>query len=56
MMVVGPPVPVPKLPRSDPNFAAVVDDVHQRYMDTLQQLYDTHKGTYGWQSHPLVMH
>jgi hypothetical protein len=56
MMVVGPPVTVTKVARSDPSFAAAVDDVHHRYMQTLQTLYDRHKHTYGWEHHPLVMH
>jgi len=55
-MVVGPPVTVTKVARSDPSFAAAVDDVHHRYMQTLQTLYDRHKHTYGWEHHPLVMH
>lgn len=56
LMVVGKPVKVEKTARSDPNFQAVVDSTHQAYMDALQALYDKHKGLYGWEDHPLVMH
>lgn len=56
LMTVGAPISVPKTPRDDPAFQAVVDDTHARYMTALQGLYDKHKGRYGWQDHPLVMH
>lgn len=56
MMCVGAPVPVPKVARDHPDFAAAVDDTHRRYMEALQGLYDKWKPTYGWDSHTLVMH
>lgn len=56
LMVVGSPVKVQKTSRNDPHFQSVVDSTHQAYMDALQALYDKHKGLYGWQDHPLVMH
>lgn len=56
MMVVGSPVPVRRVPRSDPGFEAAVEETHAAYMHSLQALYNKHKGQYGWADHPLVMH
>ena len=56
LMVVGAPVTVVKTPRSDSNFQSIVDDTHRRYMEALRALYDKHKGVYGWEDHPLIMH
>lgn len=56
LMCVGAPVKVVKTARNDPHFQAVVDSTHTAYMEALQGLYDKHKGRYGWQDHPLVMH
>lgn len=62
MMVVGPPVSVEKVPRSDPRFQEVVEETHKRYMDTLQGMFDRYKAEYaatagaGWESRQLVMH
>ena len=54
-MVVGKPIPVPKLPKDHPEFEATVDHVHRQVMVSLQEMYDRHKGTYGWQDRPLVI-
>jgi 2-acylglycerol O-acyltransferase 2 len=61
MMVVGPPVAVEKVSRSDPRFQEVVDETHGRYMATLQALFEKYKGVYGatcegWADRQLVMH
>jgi 2-acylglycerol O-acyltransferase 2 len=55
-MAVGAPVAVSKTPRSDPAFAEVVDETHARFVAALQELYDRHRGAYGWAGRPLVMH
>lgn len=56
MMVVGPPVRVEKVSPLDPRFQDVVNDTHQRYMDTLQELFDKYKVMYGWSDRQLIMH
>ena len=61
MRVVGPPVAVEKVARTDPRFQAVVDETHGRYMATLQALFDKYRGVYGataegWVERQLVMH
>eukprot|EP00882_Tetradesmus_deserticola_P006767 GHRQ01007123.1.p1 GENE.GHRQ01007123.1~~GHRQ01007123.1.p1 ORF type:complete len:345 (+),score=115.83 GHRQ01007123.1:1057-2091(+) len=61
MMVVGPPVAVEKVARTDPRFQEVVDETHGRYMATLQALHDKYRAVYGatcegWADRQLVMH
>lgn len=35
------------------NTQATVDRVHGQVVESLQQLYDRHKGSYGWADRPL---
>jgi 2-acylglycerol O-acyltransferase 2 len=52
-MVMGKPIPVPKLPRDHPEFEATVDHIHKQVVEALQDLYDRHKASYGWGDRPL---
>ncbi|GIL93332.1 hypothetical protein Vretifemale_20740 [Volvox reticuliferus] len=54
-MVVGKPIPVPRLPRDDPKYEEVINEVHKRVCDALQQMYDDHKAEYGWADRPLMI-
>jgi len=44
--VSGEPIQCPKLPEDHPDFDAVVDDLHKRYMEGLQKLYQDHQEEY----------
>ncbi|GLI66395.1 hypothetical protein VaNZ11_010187, partial [Volvox africanus] len=52
-MVVGQPIPVPRVPWDDPKYEEVINEVHKRVCDALQKLYDNHKTEYGWADRPL---
>eukprot|EP00877_Chromochloris_zofingiensis_P005689 jgi/Chrzof1/15120/Cz09g27290.t1_DGAT2D[v5.2] len=52
-MVSGAPIPVPKVAKDSPEFEATVDKVHDQVVNALQDLYDRHKASYGWQDRPL---
>ncbi|GLI66396.1 hypothetical protein VaNZ11_010188 [Volvox africanus] len=54
-MVVGQPIPVPRVPRDDPKYEEVINEVHKHVCDALQKLYDNHKTEYGWADRPLVI-
>ena len=54
-MVTGKPIPVPHLSKDHPDFESTVDEVHQAFMAALQDLYDRHRGEYGWAHRPLVI-
>ena len=46
-MVIGAPIPVPKVSPDDrPRFDAAVDDAHARLVEALQALFDKYKGAY----------
>lgn len=55
MFVVGAPIAVKQTARSDPGFAAAVDDAHGQLIEAMQTLYDKYKGMYGWADRPLVI-
>jgi predicted transcriptional regulator YheO len=53
-MVSGTPIPVPKMDKADTEkFNKAVDEVHDKVVKQLQELYDRHKASYG-ERHQLV--
>jgi hypothetical protein len=54
-MAVGKPVPVPRRARSDPDFEAVVEEVHGAVVEAMKTVYYTHRGHYGhgYETRPL---
>uniref|UniRef100_A0A7S0YRY4 Acyltransferase n=1 Tax=Polytomella parva TaxID=51329 RepID=A0A7S0YRY4_9CHLO len=52
-MVCGKPIPVRQVDRSDPSFAAAVEELHAKVVQAVQKLYDDHKAEYGWADRPL---
>jgi hypothetical protein len=55
-MVVGTPIPVPKVSPSDAEaFEAAVTHVQGQLMVAMEGLYNKYKGMYGWEDRPLVM-
>ena len=40
---------------SDPRFEQAVEEFHKRVMNGMLELYDRHKGRYGWEDRPLVL-
>uniref|UniRef100_A0A6B2LBC0 Acyltransferase n=1 Tax=Arcella intermedia TaxID=1963864 RepID=A0A6B2LBC0_9EUKA len=54
-MVVGKPVEVPKMAKEDPEFPKMVEEVHQRLVQALQELFDNNKEEYGWKNRKLVI-
>uniref|UniRef100_A0A6U2EVD0 Acyltransferase n=1 Tax=Chlamydomonas euryale TaxID=1486919 RepID=A0A6U2EVD0_9CHLO len=55
-MVMGKPIAVNKFASGDPGYEAEVDRVHALVVKELKELYDRHKGMYGWSDRPLVLH
>jgi len=45
--VVGPPIEVPMLDPTDPEFEKVVDETHEKVLKELAALFDRHKEAYG---------
>jgi len=54
-MVIGKAIPVQKLAADDPNFTKTVDELHGKFIESLQKLYDDNKQEYGWNDKPLVI-
>ncbi|KAG2495179.1 hypothetical protein HYH03_006785 [Edaphochlamys debaryana] len=52
-MVNGKPIPVPRIPRDHPDFDKKVDELLEATITELGEMYDRHKGLYGWADRPL---
>ncbi|KXZ51089.1 hypothetical protein GPECTOR_14g72 [Gonium pectorale] len=52
-MVNSKPIPVPKVPRDSPDFDAEVDKLLGATIKELGEMYDRHRGEYGWANRPL---
>lgn len=53
VQVVGEPIKLKKLARTDPGFSDEVDRVHAAFVKALQDLYNEYRGTYGWADREL---
>ena len=51
--MVGEPIKVKKLPRTDAGFDAEVDRVHAAFVKALHALYNEYRGEYGWADREL---
>ncbi|PNH06113.1 Diacylglycerol O-acyltransferase 2 [Tetrabaena socialis] len=54
-MVNGRPIPVPKVARDSPDFDAEVDKLLAATIQELREMYDRHRGEYGWADRPLTI-
>ena len=52
-MVIGKPLSVTKVAKDHPDFEATVDKLHAQLVSELQDLYNRHRGEYGWGDRPL---
>lgn len=52
-MVTGKPIAVPQMSKADPAYEATVEEVLATVVQQLQELYDKHKASYGWENRPL---
>ncbi|KAG2429040.1 hypothetical protein HXX76_011282 [Chlamydomonas incerta] len=52
-MVNGKPIPVPKVPRDSPDFDKEVDKLLEATITELGEMYNRHRGEYGWADRPL---
>lgn len=56
MAVSGAPIDCgPKMSRDDPNFNKRVDEIHSIFRTAIQNIFDEHKGEYGWAHKELVI-